>query len=101
MQAVRPEARIEISERFLVPALAPEPEGAAEALVRAITGDNAAHVVSYGTEAGQFQAAGYSAVVCGPGSIAQAHQPDEFITVAQFEAGHAFMDRLVSRLQQG
>ncbi len=100
MQAVRPEARIEISERFLVPALAPEPEGTAEALVRAITGDNAAHVVSYGTEAGQFQAAGYSAVVCGPGSIAQAHQPDEFITVAQFEAGHAFMERLVSRLQQ-
>jgi acetylornithine deacetylase len=55
--------------------------------------------VSYGTEAGQFQDAGYSAVVCGPGDIAQAHQPDEFITVAQFEAGAAFMERLVTRLQ--
>ena len=55
-------------------------------------------VVSYGTEAGHFQAAGYSAVVCGPGSIAQAHQPDEFITVKEFEAGHDFMKRLVARL---
>jgi acetylornithine deacetylase len=36
--------------------------------------------------------------VCGPGDIAQAHQPNEFITVAQFEAGHAFMQKLVARL---
>ncbi len=99
MQAVHPEARIEISERFSVPALEPEQDGEAETLVRALTGDNARHVVSYGTEAGQFQDAGYSAVVCGPGDIAQAHQPNEFMTVAQFEAGQAFMDRLVSRLQ--
>ena len=66
--------------------------------MRSITGDNAGHVVSYGTEAGQFQAAGYSAVVCGPGDIAQAHQPNEFITKQQFEAGHAFMRDLVARL---
>jgi len=57
-------------------------------------------VVSYGTEAGQFQEAGYSAVVCGPGDIAQAHQPDEFITLAQFAEGQDFMARLVARLQQ-
>ncbi|MEY8841352.1 acetylornithine deacetylase [Cribrihabitans sp. XS_ASV171] len=98
MQAVHPEARIELSRRFRVPALQPEEQGEAEALVRAITGDNSSNVVSYGTEAGQFQEAGYSAVVCGPGDIAQAHQPNEFITVAQFEAGHAFMRRLVERL---
>jgi acetylornithine deacetylase len=55
-------------------------------------------VVSYGTEAGQFQAAGYSAVICGPGDIAQAHQPNEFITVAEFNAGHAFMRRLLAEL---
>ncbi len=67
-------------------------------LVRALTGDNAGHVVSYGTEAGQFQAAGYSAVICGPGDIAQAHQPNEYVTVAQFNAGVAFMERLVQRL---
>jgi acetylornithine deacetylase len=99
MQAVHPEARIDISERFMVPALQPEIGGEAETLVRALTGDNASHVVSYGTEAGQFQDAGYSAVVCGPGDIAQAHQPNEYITVAQFEAGVAFMDRLLSRLK--
>ena len=100
MQAVHPEARIEVDERFAVPGLKPEEDGAAEALARALTGDNATHVVSYGTEAGQFQEAGYSAVVCGPGDIAQAHQPDEFITLAQFEAGHDFMVRLVARLQE-
>lgn len=98
MQRVHPDARIDVNERFFVPGLRPEEDGAAEALTRALTGDNATHVVSYGTEAGQFQAAGYSAVVCGPGDIAQAHQPNEFITVAQFEAGHAFMTKLVDRL---
>ena len=98
MQAVHPAARIDITEKFEVPALRPEDEGEAEMLVRAITGDNGGHVVSYGTEAGQFQERGYSAVVCGPGDIAQAHQPDEYITKAQFEAGHDFMRRLLERL---
>jgi len=98
MQAVHPDTRIDVSQRFDVPALKPEHEGEAEALVRRLTGDNANHVVSYGTEAGQFQRAGYSAVVCGPGDIAQAHQPDEFITAAQFEAGHDFVTRLVAQM---
>jgi len=98
MRRIRPEARIEIEQAFAVPALTPEEGGAAETLVRALTGDNGRHVVSYGTEAGHFQAAGYSAVVCGPGDIAQAHQPDEYIEIAQFEAGWRFMQRLVDRL---
>jgi len=98
MQAIHPDTRVDVETRFDVPPLQPETDGAAEALVRTITGDNATHVVSYGTEAGQFQAAGYSAVICGPGDIAQAHQPNEFITVEQFEAGHAFMRALVARL---
>ena len=98
MQAVHPEAKVEISTRFDVPPLQPEDDGEAERLVRQITGDNGRHVVSYGTEAGQFQAAGYSAVVCGPGDIAQAHQPNEFITKAQFEAGPQFMRNLLDRL---
>ncbi|MCA0905226.1 acetylornithine deacetylase [Ruegeria marisrubri] len=98
MQAVHPDARIELSEHFAIPGLVPEQDGEAEALVRALTGDNASHVVSYGTEAGQFQEAGYSAVICGPGDIAQAHQPNEFISIAQFDAGHKFMQRLVEKL---
>jgi acetylornithine deacetylase len=101
MQAVRPETGIDATRRFTVPGLRPETDGAAEALVRQITGDNASHVVSYGTEAGQFQQAGYSAAICGPGDIAQAHQPDEFITVEQLEAGHRFMRDLVERLAAG
>ncbi|WP_299953095.1 acetylornithine deacetylase [uncultured Roseobacter sp.] len=100
MRAIVPETRIEISPRFDVPALQPEQDGAAENFVRGVTGDNASNVVSYGTEAGQFQEAGYSAVICGPGDIAQAHQPNEFISVADFEAGHDFMQRLVDRLRQ-
>ncbi len=98
MQVVHPEARIEISENFSIPGLVPEHDGEAEALVRALTGDNASHVVSYGTEAGQFQEAGYSAVICGPGDIAQAHQPNEFITISQFTEGQRFMERLIHRL---
>ncbi|KJS40181.1 acetylornithine deacetylase [Roseovarius sp. BRH_c41] len=99
MRAVHPEARIDLRPKFQVPGLKPEEAGAAEGLVRQITGDNGRHVVSYGTEAGQFQERGYSAVICGPGDIAQAHQPDEFITVAQFEAGHDFMRALLERLK--
>lgn len=101
MQSVRPEARIEIEEVFSIPPLRPEQDGAAEALARRVTGANGSKVVSYGTEAGHFQTAGYSVVVCGPGDIAQAHQPDEFIEKSQFEAGHAFMRRLLDQLAEG
>jgi len=98
MKAVAPKAGMPRTERFDVTPLVPEEDGPAERLVRAITGDNGRHVVSYGTEAGQFQAAGYSAVVCGPGDIAQAQQADEYITVAQFDAGRRFMGDLLDRL---
>ena len=100
MKAIAPEAGFTVNEYFAVPALQPERDGSAETLVRRLTGDNASHAVSYGTEAGQFQERGYSAVVCGPGDIAQAHQPDEYITVAQFDAGRKFMEKLLHELQQ-
>jgi len=98
MQAICPDTKIVVKQTFDVPALRPEEDGEAESLARSITGDNGSHVVSYGTEAGQFQQAGYSAVVCGPGDIAQAHQPNEYVTVAQFNAGHKFMQDLVQGL---
>ncbi|MDZ4093297.1 MAG: acetylornithine deacetylase [Paracoccaceae bacterium] len=98
IKAIRPEAAILLEPFFDVPPLRPEQDGVAEGLVRRITGDNDTGVVSYGTEAGQFQAAGYSAVICGPGDIAQAHQVDEYLEVAQFDAGWAFMQRLVAEL---
>ncbi len=100
MKAVRPEAGITATQYFGLPGLVPENMGAAEELARRLTGDNATHVVSYGTEAGQFQERGYSAVVCGPGDIAQAHQPNEYITVDQFAQGEAFIARLVEMLAE-
>jgi acetylornithine deacetylase len=100
MKAVRPEAGITALPRWDVPGLRAEEDGPAEALVRRLTGENGSSVVSYGTEAGQFQAAGYSAVVCGPGNIAQAHQPNEHLTVAQFEQGIVMMSKLLDHLQE-
>jgi len=97
-QAVRPEARIEIEMLSDTPGLAPEPDNVAEALARRLTGDNAPSAVSYGTEAGLFQEGGYSAVICGPGDIAQAHQPNEFLSLDQFRAGARFLDRLIADL---
>ncbi|WP_295314467.1 acetylornithine deacetylase [Roseobacter sp.] len=99
MKAVVPQTGFDIIHEHTVPPLVPEEAKEAETLARMITGDNGTHVVSYGTEAGQFQEAGYSAAICGPGNIAQAHQPDEYISRAQFEAGHAFMKSLLRRLQ--
>ncbi|MGP3697323.1 acetylornithine deacetylase [Rhodobacter sp. NSM] len=98
MKAIHPAAGVTIGRLFAYPPLRPEAEGEAEALARRLTGDNGEMVVSYGTEAGQFQTAGYSAVVCGPGDIAQAHQPDEYLEISQFEEGWGFMQRLVADL---
>ena len=80
--------------------LDPEDGSVAERLVLALTGDNQSGKVSFGTEGGLFQRAGMSVAVCGPGNIAQAHKPDEFIDNDQIEACGAFMARLVERLHR-
>jgi len=98
VREIRPDAKIEVELQGNLPGCDPVRAEAAEALCRALTGDNGRHVVSYGTEAGLFQRGGYSACICGPGSIAQAHQPDEYIEIAQLKAGEAFMERLIARL---
>jgi acetylornithine deacetylase len=98
IKAVRPEAGIKITPKFGVPGLRPEENGAAESLVRRLTGDNSINVVSYGTEAGHFQTEDISTVICGPGSIDQAHQADEYITINQFDLGAKFMRDLIADL---
>ncbi|WP_262270708.1 acetylornithine deacetylase [Microvirga yunnanensis] len=98
MKAIAPEAGVDVELVAEVPGLRPETDGAAERLMRRLTGDNGTHVVSYGTEAGLFQRAGWSTVVCGPGDIAQAHQPDEYIEVGEFQAGEAILRRLIGDL---
>jgi len=100
MKAIAPESGITVEITSSTPPLGPEIEGAAEALSRRLTGDNASHVVAYGTEGGLFQAEGWSTVVCGPGDIAQAHQPDEFLSIAQLDAGTRFVRGLIAELSR-
>jgi acetylornithine deacetylase len=96
LKARAPQAGARLLRRSGAPPLAPEPNGAAEAFARRLAGDNGpARVVAYAAEAGQFQGAGFSTVICGPGSIDQAHQPDEYVEVSQIQRGAAFMSRLV------
>lgn len=98
IKARAPEGGATMMRRSLSPAMAPESNGTAEALARALTGDNTTRAVAYATEGGIFQRGGLSTVICGPGSILQAHQPDEFIEISQLEVGVAFMEKLVARL---
>lgn len=93
------DAGVAVARRSATPSFAPEPEGAAEMLARRLAGDNGpARVVPYAAEAGQFQGAGFSTIICGPGSIEQAHQADEYLEVAQFERGAGFMRRLIEAM---
>jgi acetylornithine deacetylase len=101
-----PSASITTRVLARVPPLLPEEDGLAEARVRAalegrledrnVPPLQPTGVVAYGTEAGQFQAEGISAVLCGPGSIDQAHRPNEFLEVAQLEACDTFLHRLLA-----
>ena len=88
--------RIETVEEVAVPGLAPDPGSEAERLALRLAQRNRTISVPYATEAGRFQGAGIPTVVCGPGSIDQAHQPDEYIALDELERGEAFMRRLVA-----
>jgi acetylornithine deacetylase len=80
-------ASVTTEEEIDVPGLAPEPGSEAEVIAFRAGGRNRTVTVAYGSEAGRFQRAGIPTVLCGPGDIAQAHQPDEFITLEQMAAG--------------
>ena len=98
IRKVRPEASIDPVPRATVPPCRQEKDGAAEALARALTGDNTPRAVAYITEAGQFQDGGYSAVVCGPGDIGVAHQPPHERLALVELADLQILVRLVARL---
>ncbi|WP_417618160.1 acetylornithine deacetylase [Parasphingorhabdus sp.] len=99
MKQAFPEAGVSIHQLSNAPPMTPTGSREAEAFVRRLTGDNgAAGVVSYAAEAGQFQQAGFATVICGPGSIEQAHQPNEYLAVEQFARGANFMERLAEAL---
>ena len=67
-------------------------------LVQSLNGKTETYKVAYGTEAGPYQGAGFPTVLCGPGSIDQAHQPDEYIEVSEVQAGERFLKTLVDEL---
>lgn len=98
IKARAPEGGVTITRRSNTPGLTIERASEAEVLARALTGDNETRAVAYAAEAGLFQRAGMPAIICGPGSIEQAHQPDEWIERTQIEEGAAFMRRLIARL---
>jgi acetylornithine deacetylase len=81
-----------------VPAFQAKDNSEAIALALSLSGANATHAVSYGTEAGLFEEAGCPTAICGPGNIAQAHAADEFVTLAQLDLCMAFLARLADRL---
>ncbi len=96
MKAVSAAAGIATVRHNEVPGLAIEKDSPAEALALHCSHTNGTHTVSYCTEAGLFQEIGIPAVVCGPGSIEQAHKPDEFIAVEQLRKCEQFLTRLVA-----
>ena len=101
MKAVSPDADIVTHVLGEVDGLEPLPDSEAVRLVAELTGANQADVVAFGTEAGLFQGSGISAVVCGPGSIEQAHKPDEYVTCSQLELALAMLARLLPKLEAG
>ena len=76
----------------------PEENGAAELLCKQLSGQDSTEVVSYATEGGLFQNVNFSAVICGPGSINQAHKPNEYIEISEVQAAELFMHKLIDRL---
>ena len=80
------------------PGLETRADSALAELGKTLTGENATSKVSFGTEAGLYQRAGIPAIVCGPGSITQAHKPDEFVALDQVGRCEAFLRRLMDRL---
>jgi acetylornithine deacetylase len=89
-------ASIVTENEVSVPGLAPMPGSPAETLALKLARRNRTITVPYGTEAGNFQKGGLPTIVCGPGSINQAHQPDEFITLEAVGEGEAFIARLIA-----
>ncbi|HDZ81019.1 MAG TPA: acetylornithine deacetylase [Roseobacter sp.] len=98
MRAVYPQADITMETVGEVPGLEPMTENAARDLMATLLGANSAGVVPFGTEAGLFQQMGMDVILCGPGSIAQAHKPDEFVSLDQLELCLNMLERLGDRL---
>ena len=100
MKRVDADTAIEIRARVDVPGLEIEEHHKLAALVRALARNAAIGHVAYATEAGLFQQAGIPSIICGPGSIEQAHRPNEFVTFDQIALCESFMERLTEELSR-
>ena len=96
MQAVEPSAGFRFENIALMPSFKARPDEPAVRLAQRLAGTQATTLVAFGTEAGLFQRAGLSTVVCGPGSINQAHQADEFVSLEQLAQAEAFLRGLLN-----
>lgn len=101
MRRVDAEARVQFTATGELPAMATPEDSEIARLAKRLTGANQLAKVSFGTEGGHYSAAGVPTVICGPGSIEQAHKPDEFIELEQIALCEAFIERLVAHLQGG
>jgi acetylornithine deacetylase len=91
------EAKFDTALHAHYPGLAMDEDSPAIHLARELTGANQVEAVAYGTEAGHFQSYGIPAVICGPGSIEQAHRPDEFCKLSELEACEAFLRKVIAK----
>lgn len=96
MQRKAPKAHVAFETVFDVPPLAADPLSSALRLGLGMTGQNAGQSVNYGTEAGVYQKVGLPTIICGPGSIEQAHAPDEWVALEQLDACDRFIERLIA-----
>jgi len=98
MKAVDPACGFALEVMNRIPGMVlPGGHGLAD-MVKQLTGSNSTGYVTYGTEGELYEQAGIPTIICGLGSIAQAHQPDEWIEQAQLDACDAFIRRLADRL---
>ena len=100
MRAISPDADIVTETIGEIQGLVPTDINEAKDIMMELTGANGADVVPFGTEAGIFQDYGMSAVVCGPGSIDQAHKADEYVPIDQLRQCLDMMDRLCAKLSE-
>ncbi len=99
-QAPEADIRIEVANSY--PGLGTPPDAEVVAFVKSLTGANGTTKVAFGTEGGLIsQRLGIPTVVCGPGSMAQGHRPDEYVTVEQIARCDAMLDALIDRLEAG
>ena len=98
MKAIAPDTGFSWEEMSSFPGLETPPDAEVVALAKALSGSNTTGKVAFGTEAGLFHESGIPSVVCGPGSIEQAHKPDEYVSLEQVALCERFMARLIDRV---